>query len=63
MSLSEHVIKEAKEIISKGASLPQKITSAPHFYVADEEDETIIAFNAIEHEGSVYKIGTIKVTH
>jgi hypothetical protein len=63
MKLSEHIIKEAKEIVTNGSPLPQQITSAPHFYVAEETDESVIAFNAIEHDGSVYKIGTKKVVH
>lgn len=60
MRVSQHIVDEAKTILSKRLELPQQITSAPSFFVSYEQDASILAFTAIEHDGSVYKIGPKK---
>lgn len=60
MKISEHILKEAKQIVDRGDSLPQQITSAPAFFVAEGSDKTILAFGALLHNGKSYKIGTQK---
>lgn len=63
MEISEHIIREAEEILSTGQTLPQQIPSAPQFFVSLDTDETIHAFSAVKVNGAVYKIGTKKVVH
>ncbi len=60
MRVSQHIIDEAKTILSKRPELPQQITSAPSFFVSHEQDASILAFTAIELGGSIYKIGPKK---
>lgn len=60
MRVSQHMIDEAQGILSKRLELPQQTTSAPSFFVSHEQDASILAFTAIEHGGSGYKIGTKK---
>ncbi len=58
MEISKHILDEAKEILQKGDSLPAQITSAPSFYVAEKDDDTVHAFGAVRHDGATYKVGT-----
>jgi hypothetical protein len=63
MRLSDHIREEALSIVSRGLPLPHQLSSAPAFFVASEGDESILAFGAVTHEGSVYKIGPKRVPH
>lgn len=60
MRVSQHILDEAKTILSRQQDLPQQITSAPSFFVSHEQDASILAFTGIEHGGSIYKIGPMK---
>ena len=51
-------MEEAEKILSEKGVLPQQIESAPTFYVADSEDDTVLAFGTIQYEGKTFKIGT-----
>lgn len=58
MEISKHIIDEALEIIQNNPnSLPARITSAPLFLVALEDDPTVHAFHAIKHDEVMYIIG------
>lgn len=62
MELSDHIIQEAHAILSReNYELPAQIMSAPAFYVAEKNDNTIWAFSAIRHGGEIFKIGTNKL--
>jgi hypothetical protein len=63
MRLSDHIKEEALSIVSRDLPLPRQLSSAPAFFVANEEDGSILAFGAVTYEGSVYKIGPKRVPH
>ena len=39
--------------------LPVQFKSAPEFYLAQADDQTVLAFVSITHEGVDYKIGVL----
>lgn len=61
MRVSQHIVGEARTILSMRPELPRQIKSAPLFYVAHETDDSILAFTALEYNGTIYKIGTQKL--
>jgi len=60
MRISDHILTEAKKLLTEGMMLPAQITSAPHFYVAEPTDQKIHAFTVVKHGDKNYKIGTLK---
>lgn len=63
MEISEFIIEEAKSLLqaSPAVILPVQLPSAPAFYLAAGNDESIIAFTAFTVEAGEYKIGPQKV--
>jgi len=63
IEISPHILDEARTILSReDVELPAQIKSGPAFYVAEGTDDTILAFGAIEHNGKVFKIGSMRST-
>lgn len=61
MEMAQHIIEEAKRLLQSGRNVfPVQITSAPEFFLAPEEDGSILAFGALHHDGKVYKLGVKK---
>jgi hypothetical protein len=58
MELPWFVVSNAKMLVEAGIKLPALIPNSANFYVATENDETVIAFSGIEICGVLYKIGT-----
>ncbi|MEN9921876.1 MAG: hypothetical protein RL097_152 [Candidatus Parcubacteria bacterium] len=57
MKLSQHIIDEAKRLLAEHAALPAHLSSAPAFYVAADDDKSILTFSVVKHGGKTYKIG------
>ncbi len=61
MEIANYIIKEAEDIIRSGRKeFPMQIKSAPEFFIANCDDETIQAFAVIIENGVEYKLGTLK---
>ena len=60
LEISKHIIDEAKELLNQKVTLPQQITSAPSFYVAEASDKSVHAVSRLVFEGKTYKIGALK---
>jgi len=58
--ISKHILDEAQELLRQKVTLPQQITSAPSFYVADASDKSVLAFTRVVFEGKTYKVGVKK---
>jgi len=61
MEIAQHIIREAEEAIKAGGVVfPMQIISAPEFFIALGTDDTVLAFAVIHHQGTEYKLGTLK---
>jgi hypothetical protein len=54
-NVSQHIIGEAKELLGQKAPLPQQITSATSFYVAEASDHSVLAFARLVFEEKTTK--------
>ena len=61
MNISPDIIAEAHSLLrNENTVLPVGIKiglATPVFFVAEENDESVIAHTTIEHGGAIYKIG------
>ncbi|MDZ4780201.1 MAG: hypothetical protein SGJ19_08115 [Planctomycetia bacterium] len=62
MEVSPYILEEAKQLLARrsgtSAEMPIQLTSAPDIYVAEANDDTIMAFGAVRDEhGKSFKIG------
>ena len=58
--ISKHIVDEAQALLNQKVNLPQQITSAPSFYVAEASDASVHAVARLVFEGKTYKIGAKK---
>jgi hypothetical protein len=56
----DYAAKMAAEAQAGTLSLPAEIPQSAQFFLAEEGDSTIIAFDSITTEGRIFKIGTKK---
>lgn len=64
MEISNYILEEAKRLLQGGLlTLPAQLPSAPAFYLAEGNDESIIAFTAFKVGDAEYKIGTQKAVN
>lgn len=61
MKISDHIEREALDILERKQTLPKQITSAPKFYVARIDDKSILAFGAVAFDGCDHKIGVKRI--
>lgn len=61
MEISQHIKDEASTVLLSLSTvqLPVQFKSAPEFYLAQADDQTVLAFVSITHEGVDYKIGVL----
>ena len=61
MEIAKYILDEASKVLSYEGDnhLPTKLASSS-FFLGKKDDETIIAFGVIEHNGVEYKIGPQK---
>ncbi|MBB1073735.1 hypothetical protein HUU62_04835 [Rhodoferax sp. 4810] len=58
MELSEHILKDAQQALATGLiKLPWQIPSAPAFFLANKDDQKVMAFGSVMHNGVYYKVG------
>ena len=63
IELADHILTESRSLLTQGRlKLPMQLPSSPVFYLAEAEDESVMAFGAISHEGVTYKIGVKKTS-
>lgn len=59
MLVAQYIKNLAAEALQQGRPLPASLGET-QFFVAEAEDTTILAHDAIVHQGKEYKIGTFK---
>lgn len=61
MQVDTKIIEEARGLLSQeDVVLPYQLHTAPSFWLAQSEDDQVIAFSAFEFAGKKYKIGALK---
>lgn len=61
IEITDEIKEEASQLLRGGnAQLPAQLKKARLFFVAEQDDSTVMAFGTLNFEGKIYKIGTVK---
>lgn len=61
IEIANYILRAAKSMLDDGKqALPAQIPEAPTFYAAEQNDQTVLAFGTVLHNGRVYKIGVLR---
>ncbi|WP_345793746.1 hypothetical protein AAG895_01210 [Thauera sp. JM12B12] len=61
IEIADYILRAAKSILDNGKqALPAQIPEAPTFYIAEENDQAVLAYGTVFHERRMYKIGVLR---